>query len=136
MRNAKKVKPYVQHESVPELKDLVSSVIERAKIARMIRRDVRYANEIDDLFKARSVLKPKLYREMKRHSLSHFSIDGLASVRRQLTGRNSRVSKPKLRAVLLEAGVSAANVNRIVNKSLVVSKGKMSVVVVRDKRED
>lgn len=132
MKKTKKVKPYVQHESVPELKDLVSSVIERA-IARMIRRDVRHANEIDDLFKSRSVLKPKIYREMKRHSLTRFSIDGLASVRRQVTGRSSRVSESKLRAVLLEAGVSAANVNRIVSKSLIMSKGKMSVVVVRDK---
>jgi len=117
----------------PLLSDLKLKSKVRAEINESMEALAEIAVDEDTLKWQKQTIKSKLYLAMKRSKILRVGVEGLGAARVQITGARSSLNEKKLRENLLSAGVPAARVTRLVEKSKIRSEGKMSVVFVREK---
>jgi len=119
----------------PLLRDLKLHSTVRTEIHRDMKSLANIAATEDDLAAEKRRIKSQLYLSMKRSKILRVGVEGLGAARVQLVGARSSLNEKMLRENLLSAGVSAARVNRLVEKSKMRSEGKMSVVFARERNK-
>ena len=117
----------------PLLRDLKLKSTVRNKINQKMRHLAEIAEAEDALAAEKKIVKSKLYLAMKRAKILRVGVEGLGAARVQMVGARSSLNEKMLRANLLSAGVRAARVHRLVEKSKTRSEGKMSVVFARER---
>jgi len=117
----------------PLLRDLKLKSTVRREIYQDMRSLANIARTEDELATQKRTIKSQLYLAMKRSKIPRVGVEGLGAARLQLVGARSSLNEQMLRENLLSAGVPAARVNRLVEKSKVRSEGKMSVVFARER---